>query len=510
MEDDVLDLIDPQIANEDELMLTADRLFSEAGDSMIAKAKVLETIVSMMLDLPQIRIDLYKNVISRKHKVPKQGIADMLKTARAERDASMGVEPGDDETSTLSVPLITRVESYINRRYVIRYNVISNQFQCRRNEDESRYELMNENNILRDLRTHHFNYPMSNLIELLKSDFVMQYNPFREYFEKLPKWDGHTDHIGNLAKYIELEDESDRDRFKRMFRKMFIRSIACSFEEAFNKHAFILVHEQQSSGKTTFLRWLCPDSLKDYYTEHLSLDKDGMIALTENFIINMDELSTLSKYEINSLKSLLSKDKVKVRIPYERRPSILQRRCNFIGSTNRREFLTDETGNVRWICFVIKSINWNYMKEVDIDQVWAQAYHAKEETREDYQLTAAEILENEDANRSFILRTPEMELIQKYYEPSEDGKHGAQFLTATDILKFLQSKVSMKINNVNVGKAMSILGFRRDQRFQYEKQYQIKGYWVYEKSDIDVANDQTKLNLGVGDTFPDQESKPPF
>lgn len=491
-----LDLIDPQIVNEDELMLTAERLFAEAGDSIAAKANAMEQIVIQMLDLPQVRIDLYKNVLSRKYKMPKQAIADMLKTMRAERDASMGIEP-EEETDRLSVPLITRVEAYINRRYIIRYNVISNQFQSRANNDEDKFELMNENNILRDLRTHHFNYPMSNLIELLKSDFVPKYNPIREYFENLPKWDGHTDHIANLAKYIELEDESDRERFKRMFRKMFVRSIACSFEEAFNKHAFILVHEQQSSGKTTFLRWLCPDALKDYYTEHLSLDKDGMIALTENFIINMDELSTLSKYEINSLKSLLSKDKVKVRIPYERRPSILQRRCNFIGSTNRREFLTDETGNVRWICFVIKRINWNYTRDIDINMVWAQAFHLKEETREEYQLTAAEIVENEEANRNFILRTPEMELIQKYYDVSEEGKTGAQFVTATDIVKYLQSKVTMKINNINVGKAMSILGYKRDQRFQGDSGYQIKGYWVYEKGELDVANDQSKLNTGV-------------
>jgi hypothetical protein len=337
---EVLELLDPSIINEDELLLTAEKLLSDAGESIIQKADAMEQVCDLLLKLPDVRADFYMNDLSRRFKVRKQLFTDMLKNKRRNRDA----ESDTEEENKLSTPLITRVEGFITRRYIIRYNDISNQFQCRKKEEDAAYELMNENNIIRDLRKHHFSIPMANLIELLKSDYIVHYNPIREYFESLPKWDGHTDHIATLAKYIILEDETDRPRFLRMLRKMFIRSIACSFEESFNKHAFILVHEIQSSGKTTFLRWICPEALKDYYTEHLSLDKDGMIALTENFIINMDELSTLSKFEINALKSLLSKDKVKVRIPYERRPTILQRRCNFIGSTNRREFLTDETG----------------------------------------------------------------------------------------------------------------------------------------------------------------------
>lgn len=516
MDENPLDLIDPSIVNEDELMLTAERLFEEAGQSVQKKAAALESLCSQMLDLPTIRIDFYKTIMSRRFKVPKNVFGDMIKTLRQQRDADMGVEPEEDDGERLSVPLITRVESFINRRYVIRYNVISNQFQSRKNEDESPFEPMNENNILRDLKQHHFNYPMTNLIELLKSDFVPRYNPIKEYFEQLEPWDGRTDYIGELSKYILLEDESERDRFERMFLKMFVRSIACSFEEAFNKHAFILIHEAQSSGKTTFLRWLCPEKLKDYFSEELSLDKDGLISLTENFIINMDELSTMSKYEINSLKSVLSKDKVKVRIPYERRPSILQRRCNFVGSTNRREFLTDETGNVRWICFVIKSINWSYMADIDIDRVWAQAYHLKNNTKFQYQLSAKELAENEKANANFLTRTPEMELIQKHFSPSSQGMVGAQFKTATDILQIVQSKVTMRLTAVNIGKALSILGFVREHLWQEELGYTVKGYWVYEKSDMEQADETTKMTSATtkpedtGNKPKDTEDKPPF
>ena len=72
----------------------------------------------------------------------------------------------------------------------------------------------------------------------------------------------------------------------------------------------------------------------------------------------------LSKKDINHLKSVMSKDEIKTRLPYDKRASVLKRRCSFVGSTNNEEFLSDETGNVRWICFAINSINWDYSNNI--------------------------------------------------------------------------------------------------------------------------------------------------
>jgi predicted P-loop ATPase len=230
---------------------------------------------------------------------------------------------------------------------------------------------------------------------------------FNEYFKNLPTWDG-IDHIGKLAKYLkvhEIPELNEVDRLDRIFRKTLVNMVACSLETGTKKQCFTLVHDKQNSGKSTFLRWLCPPKLANYYSEAVGLSKDDLIALTENFIINIDELSTLSKVKLNSLKSVMSKDFVKVRLPYSERPEILQRRCNFVASTNSLEFLQNESESNHFICFFLSSIDWNYKSEIDIDKVWSQAYHLFKLTNFDYRINPLEQIENNTIRNIFLSKS---------------------------------------------------------------------------------------------------------
>ena len=146
------------------------------------------------------------------------------------------------------------------------------------------------------------------------------------------------------------------------------------FGNYYNKQAFILVHSEYKADKTNFCQFLCHPALEDYIGECISDDKDSKIAIVKNFLINLDELSSQAKHEINSLKVLFSKDVIIERLPNDRKNSIIHRVASFIGSTHMAEFQTDETGSVRWLCFEIKGIDWTYKQKVDIDKVWSHAY----------------------------------------------------------------------------------------------------------------------------------------
>lgn len=114
--------------------------------------------------------------------------------------------------------------------------------------------------------------------------------------------------------------------------------------------------------------------MKKYYTEDISVDKDGLIALCKSLIVNIEEMSIMSKTDINILKAFISKNSVNTRLPYARKTELMSRTCSFVGSTNKIDLLSDESGSVRWLIFEVLNINFKYKNEINIDNVWAQAY----------------------------------------------------------------------------------------------------------------------------------------
>lgn len=384
------------------------------------------------------------------------------------------IEKSKNEKTHNKTSKFVIVSNYLNENYDFRYNEVANEIECKVKADKN-FKSANENNIYVELQRQNIGFSQNNLMALLRSDFVPAFNPIKEYFNSLPIWDEQIDHISNICKFIIAKDQ---ERFNRQFKKMLVRCIACGLEFSFNKQAFILMGGQ-NGGKTTLCRWLCPPILKSYYTENISTDKDSLITLSENFMINLDELSTLQKFEINQLKSMISKDFIKVRRPYDKKPTVSKRRANFFGSTNREEFLTDETGSVRWLCFELIKIIWDYHKEIDIDSIWSQAYSLFKNGFP-FELTADEIAENEAVNSNHQVRTAELELIQAHFEQSEKGKALAEALTATDILIRLKSSgiSPSQLNVGSIGKALKLLGLKQVSERVGENKIPKKIYWL--------------------------------
>jgi predicted P-loop ATPase len=369
-----------------------------------------------------------------------------------------------------------RLEKYLTGQFHFRLNEITGSIEFKKRLD-NQWQEFNEFNIYRQLKLEGFSVNLNELIYLLKSDYVDRYNPFLTYFESLPVWTTENeDHISKLCSHVKVRNP---ERFERHFKKWMVRTIKCALEDQYaNKNAIILVHEKQDSGKTTFLRFLYPPALRDYMAENISFDKDSQIALIENMIINLDELATFSKVELNTLKSILSKTFVKERHPFERKAKKLPRRASFIGSTNLSEFLNDPTGNVRWIPFEITGIDWNYSKVINIDDVWAQAY-ALYKSGFTCDVTAQEVKENEEENRQFTVVSLEMELLMKYYTPGTKDSHDL-FRTTGEIEIGLKEATNgmVRISNNQLGKALRMLGFTRDNRYQKGKDYPIKAYYL--------------------------------
>jgi predicted P-loop ATPase len=361
-----------------------------------------------------------------------------------------------------------QTEDFLKNKYKFRYNKIK-MFVEISPLNSFDWKELNENNLYLDLQKHGIKISIGNLQAILKSDFCRDFNPIQEYFSTLPKWDGKTDHIANLAKYILAFDDKS---FAYHFQKWLVRSVFCAMDDAyFNKQALVLV-SNQNDGKTSFWNWLSPAPLSEYYTDRITTDKDGIISLARNFLINIDELASLNKQDTKQLKALFSMKNINIRVPFGRNEAHLLRRCSFVGSTNEQSFLADETGSVRWLCFNIKGINWDYAKHCNVDFIWAQAYALFQQTtnRNQWDLTKEEIEHNEKRNAKFKQLSVEQELIGKYFEKAIIGQ-GSHF-TSTDILVYLRP-LGVNLNAVAVGRAMQSLGYEK------AKENTVYGYWLH-------------------------------
>ncbi|WP_392436812.1 VapE domain-containing protein [Cruoricaptor ignavus] len=360
---------------------------------------------------------------------------------------------------------------YINEKYDLRFNTISLDYEIKL-KDSKEWSILNLNSLLIELAQAEIKITPQKLEILIKSDFIKSYNPIKEYFEKLEDWDGN-DHIKELVTYVTT---NDNESFHYHLEKWLSRAVKCALEPNYiNKQCLVLFSQIQNLGKTTFLRFLIPKELKNYYTEVVTVDKDGQIAITKNFIINADELAVLTKSDINSLKSLFSATNVKVRLPYARKAETQRRICSFLGSTNKYDFLTDETGSVRWIVFEIKDIDFGYSKAINIDKVWSQVYYntyKRQDFKEEF--SQNDILENELRNERYFNISPEQEVIIKHFEKSTELK---DFLTASDIVFAMNHALGTQLNHIKVGKALTKLKY---ERIKHPK-LQVYGYLIKRK-----------------------------
>ncbi len=375
--------------------------------------------------------------------------------------------------------MMTIVQEYLEEKYHFRYDIILNEIEFKP-LNSTIWKIFKKENLIVELAKTKMKLSDSKLNSLITSDFVPEHNPLKHYFESLPAWQPkydangkiENDYIKQLSTFVKAKDT---ERFTKHFEKMLVRMIACALNKDFNKQAFILIGNQ-NDGKTSFLRFLCPPQLKSYFAENINPDdKDGYITLSQNFIINLDELANLDKKDTNKIKSLMSVEVVNARKPYGTRVERMARIANFVGSTNEDTFLTDATGSVRWLCFEIDSIDFAY-SAVNIDLVYSQAYALYKEGFE-YKLTKEEINENEGANASYQKITVEMELIQEHYEEDTECNK-TNFRTSTTILTELTALTPIKLNANNIGKALKQMKIKRKTE-RIEKEYPKKGYFLH-------------------------------
>ena len=293
---------------------------------------------------------------------------------------------------------------------------------------------------------------------IIESEFSELFNPFEDYFRKLPVWDGTTDAIGALAAQVHVKD--DAELFNLCFKKWLVALVASLLNEEVVNHGILVLTGRQGIYKTTWLNNLLPHELRRYFylkTNSRNLTKDDTLTLSEFAIVCLEELDELEGKEVNQIKALTTLRTINERAAYahykESRPHL----ASFCGTSNNINFLNDLSGNRRWMPFEVESIDSPYEHPVNYTAVYAQAY-ALAQGGFTYWLTPEETEVLNQHNRHFEVPNLERELVLTYYQVPAEGEE-CVFLTNAEILKRINAGLRHPLSAVKLGLIMSQEGF---------------------------------------------------
>lgn len=167
-------------------------------------------------------------------------------------------------------------------------------------------------------------------------------NPLATWLDGLV-WDGVPRLETWLVRYCAAADTA----YTRAVGAAWLRAaVARALCPGVKVDAALILEGAQGAGKSSVLAIIGGD----YFTDDVRDlgHKDAVGEIARSWIVELAELSSLARSEVEMIKAFLSRQVDRVRPPYGRAPVDLPRRCIFGGSTNRRDYLRDDTGNRRF------------------------------------------------------------------------------------------------------------------------------------------------------------------
>ena len=379
--------------------------------------------------------------------------------------------------------MMQRLSRYLKLHYAFRYNLLTERTECARLDMEKADEAHHLTYTPVESRT--LNGIALNAIEsgvdcwdrdikrYVESDHVQAYHPFELYFKNLPEWDG-KDRVKELARRV-----SDKDVWVRSFHRWML-AVTAQWTGSGNRGrransvAPLLVSPTQGLGKSTFCRMLLPKELRDYFTESFDLTNTSSAEnkLASYGLINLDEFDRLPVSRMPQLKNLMQMEDLRVRRAYRRSAEALPRIASFIGTSNRRDLLTDLSGSRRFICVEVEHAI-DCTTPINHAQLYAQLLHELNNGERCW-FSKAEEAEIQSANRPFYRVTPAEELISSCFAFAEAGEQGARLMSAADIYTVLKKKNPAALKDcscTSFSRLLAQLGQRVHTRYG-------NGYWV--------------------------------
>ena len=384
------------------------------------------------------------------------------------------------------------IEAFLLSQAEFRHNVITHHCEIRWTEEAGFLPLTDRdvNTLWGRMNKTVGRVYLTDIYNVIHSEFVPFFNPFQSYFDHLPSWDGVSDPIGDLADTVHVK--SDQAEFRDYFRKWFVGILPALLDDTVVNHEILVLIGEQGLYKTTWFNFLLPPELRCYFytkTNSDRLNKDDLFSLTEFALICFEELDGMRPAELNQLKAMVTMPYVNERAAYgrnkERHPHI----ASFCGTGNNVQFLTDPTGNRRWLPFEVSQIRDPHLHAIPYELVYSQAY-ALWKSGFCHWFSQEEIRKLNMHNSRFEVPNLEEDLIRTHFRKPFEGEAGI-FVTAADILEQISSCLRYPLSPNKIGRIMAGLEF---ESIRYKGK---RGYITVKKTGEDIDRERRSGALGL-------------
>ena len=288
---------------------------------------------------------------------------------------------------------------------------------------------------------------------------------------------------------------STADRLWRVcFKKWFVAMVASWMRDEVVNHQVLVLIGRQGIYKTTWLEHLIPPHLRAYACKLANsneLNKDERLRIAEFGLISLDEIDSMNNRELNQLKSIITSTDVNERAAYAYSKERRVRLASFCASGNRKDFLTDITGNRRWLPFEVESIQNPFFTILPYDLMYAQAWALANNSTFNYWFDLDEIETIEQHNQQFRDESNEEQLIDVYFSVPAEGAINAKFLTTAEISERLIyfGNIKRPLTLSRLGVLLSQKGFVSVRRGTPCR----RGWLIYERDNEEVNSDRMRL-----------------
>lgn len=283
---------------------------------------------------------------------------------------------------------------------------------------------------------------------VLNSNALPQVHPLRDYISRQEPYDPQREpnYIGFLADMVHLTNPDKQPWWRECFSRWFIAMVASWLQdETVNQQVLVLVGKQ-GIYKTTWLERLLPPELQHFGSKF-------------NGDFNKDDRLRLA---------------------------------SFCASGNKREFLSDITGNRRWLAFEVENIDNPFfsMPSFPYGRLYAQARYMVEEIHYPFWFEQEDIARIEEQNSDFRACESEEQLLPVLFDiPAEDAQgEQVKFLTTAQIsqklIDFGAIKKPMALNRL--GMLLTRMGFRRVAKGKQR----IYGWIVYQRLTDEIRTNE--------------------